>query len=204
VSSSASWGTMDGARLTRRSLGLAILLRSIPTEFAVRAGFDSGRATWRPERHGGVPAAGEPAVLFLPANTARQPVGVSVGIGSNRRRKSLQIQLVMASGGYRPGGRSRAKEFQQLVCDNCDWNRIADGRIAHRSNREPATAPVSLQNDLSEPQQTRSNADETRAKSTKLIDSPPLITVWLKVGLARLAGGDVLRERRVGNRSGRN
>jgi hypothetical protein len=78
-------------------------------------------------------------------------------------------------------GRSRAREFQQLVCDNCDWNRIANGRIAHAPNREPATAPVSHQNDLSEPQQTRSNADETRAKSTKLIDSPSLITVWLQV-----------------------
>jgi len=33
----------------------------------------------------GVPAAGEPAILFLPANTARQLVGISVGIGSNRR-----------------------------------------------------------------------------------------------------------------------
>jgi hypothetical protein len=78
-------------------------------------------------------------------------------------------------------GRSRARELQQLVCDNCDWNRTADGRIAHPSNRETATAPVSHQNDFSEPQQTRSNADETRAKSTKLIDSPPLITVWLQV-----------------------
>jgi hypothetical protein len=29
--------------------------------------------------------AGEPAILFLPANTARQLVGISVGIGSNRR-----------------------------------------------------------------------------------------------------------------------
>jgi hypothetical protein len=28
--------------------------------------------------------AGEPAILFLPAYTARRLVGISVGIGSNR------------------------------------------------------------------------------------------------------------------------
>jgi hypothetical protein len=50
-----------------------------------------------------VPAAGEPTVLFLPANAARQPVGISVGIGSNQRRKLLQIQMVIGLGGYRPG-----------------------------------------------------------------------------------------------------
>jgi hypothetical protein len=33
----------------------------------------------------GVPAAVEPAILFLPANTARHLVGISVGIGSHRR-----------------------------------------------------------------------------------------------------------------------
>jgi hypothetical protein len=33
----------------------------------------------------GVPAAGEPAVLFLPANTVRQLVGIFVGIGNNQR-----------------------------------------------------------------------------------------------------------------------
>jgi hypothetical protein len=33
----------------------------------------------------GAPAAVEPAILFLPANTTRQLVGISVGIGSNRR-----------------------------------------------------------------------------------------------------------------------
>jgi hypothetical protein len=30
------------------------------------------------------PAAVEPAILFMPANTARQLVGISVGTGSNR------------------------------------------------------------------------------------------------------------------------
>jgi hypothetical protein len=47
--------------------------------------------------------AGEPTVLFLPANAARQPAGISVGIGSNQRRKLLQIQMVIGLGGYRPG-----------------------------------------------------------------------------------------------------
>jgi hypothetical protein len=51
----------------------------------------------------GVPNAGKPAILFLPANTARHLVGISVGIGSHRRLKLLQIQMVMALGGYRPG-----------------------------------------------------------------------------------------------------
>jgi len=42
----------------------------------------------------GVPAAAGLAVLFLPANIARQFVGISVGIGRNRRQKLLQIQMV--------------------------------------------------------------------------------------------------------------
>jgi hypothetical protein len=37
------------------------------------------------ETASGVPAAVEPPDLFLPANTARHHVGISVGIGSNRR-----------------------------------------------------------------------------------------------------------------------
>jgi hypothetical protein len=51
----------------------------------------------------GVPAAWEPAILFLLANAVRQLVGISVGIGSNRRLKLLQIQLVMVLGDCRPG-----------------------------------------------------------------------------------------------------
>jgi hypothetical protein len=43
----------------------------------------------------------------LPANTARQLVGISVGIGSNRRRKLLQIQIVMELGGYGQGHQVR-------------------------------------------------------------------------------------------------
>jgi hypothetical protein len=55
------------------------------------------------ERHGARLLPGEPAVLFLPANTARQLVGISVGIGSNRRLKLFQNQLVMVVGDCRPG-----------------------------------------------------------------------------------------------------
>jgi hypothetical protein len=51
----------------------------------------------------GVPAAEELAVLFLRANTERHLVGISVGIGSNRRQKLFQIQLVMLLGDCRPG-----------------------------------------------------------------------------------------------------
>jgi hypothetical protein len=43
----------------------------------------------------GVPAAGEPFVLFLPANIALKFVGISVGIGHDRRRKLFHIQMVM-------------------------------------------------------------------------------------------------------------
>jgi hypothetical protein len=46
-------------------------------------------------RHEGVPVTGEPAVLFLPANTARHPVIIPVSIGSNTRRNLLQIQMVI-------------------------------------------------------------------------------------------------------------
>jgi hypothetical protein len=49
------------------------------------------------------PAAGEPVVLFLPANIAHQFVGISVGIDHDRRRKLLQIQMIMRLNGYRPG-----------------------------------------------------------------------------------------------------
>jgi hypothetical protein len=50
----------------------------------LRAGFDSGRAIVETGAAWGVPAAVEPAVLFLPAITARHLVGISVGIGSHR------------------------------------------------------------------------------------------------------------------------
>jgi hypothetical protein len=50
-----------------------------------------------------VPVAEEPAVLFLRANIERHLVGISVGIGSNWRRKLLQIQLIMVLGDCRPG-----------------------------------------------------------------------------------------------------
>lgn len=49
-----------------------------------------------------VPAAEEFADLFLRANTERHLVGISVGIGNNRRRKLFQIQLVMVLGNCRP------------------------------------------------------------------------------------------------------
>src|SRR5277367_3058529 len=65
---------------------------SIPVGAIVETG-----TTWA------VTAAEEPAVLFLPANTARYLVGISVGIGSSRRRKLPQLQLVMVLSDCRPG-----------------------------------------------------------------------------------------------------
>jgi hypothetical protein len=58
----------------------------------------------------GVPAAGEPFVLFLPANIAHQFVGISVGIGHDRRRKLLQIQMIMRLNGCRPGAPSATQD----------------------------------------------------------------------------------------------
>jgi len=50
-----------------------------------------------------VPAAEEPAVLFLRASTERHLVGIPVGIDSNWWRKFFQIQLVLVLGDCRPG-----------------------------------------------------------------------------------------------------
>jgi hypothetical protein len=43
------------------------------------------------------------AYFIFASYTARRLVGISVGIGSNRRRKLLYIQMVMAVVEYRPG-----------------------------------------------------------------------------------------------------
>ena len=51
----------------------------------------------------GVPAAVESAVLFLPTDTARHLVGISVGIDKRRRRNIMQIQSVMLLDDCRPG-----------------------------------------------------------------------------------------------------
>jgi hypothetical protein len=57
-------------------------LRSEPGSIPIGAIVETGTA-WA------VPAAEELAVLFLRANTKRHLVGISVGIGSNRRRNLL-------------------------------------------------------------------------------------------------------------------
>jgi hypothetical protein len=48
-------------------------------------------------------AAEEFALYFCELIPARHLVGISVGIGSNRRQKILQLQLVMVLGDCRPG-----------------------------------------------------------------------------------------------------
>jgi hypothetical protein len=73
---------------------------SEPSSIPVGAIVETGTA-W------GVPAAVEPAVLSLPAIIAHHFVGISVGIGCHLRRKLLQIQIVMALGGNRPGAPSQ-------------------------------------------------------------------------------------------------
>jgi hypothetical protein len=84
-------------RMTRPSLDLAILRQvdlgrdfeseqgSIPVEAIVETG-----TAWR-------------APIFFASYIARRLVGISVGIGSNRRRKLVYIQMVMAVVEYRPG-----------------------------------------------------------------------------------------------------
>jgi len=42
-------------------------------------------------------------LFYFVSYIARHLVGISVGIGSNRRRKLLYIQMVMAVVEYRPG-----------------------------------------------------------------------------------------------------
>ena len=69
-------------------------------------GFDSGRSGSGNLNGMGVPAAGEPVVLFLPANIARECVGIPVGIGRNRQSKLIYIQMVKWLIGYRPGAPS--------------------------------------------------------------------------------------------------
>jgi len=57
----------------------------------------------------------EPAILFLRANTKRHVVGISVGTGNKRRRKPLQIQLVMVLGDCRPGAPTYAASQLRLA-----------------------------------------------------------------------------------------
>jgi hypothetical protein len=74
----------------------------------------------------GVPAAWEPAILFLLANAVRQLVGISVGIGSNRRLKITSnsigygIRRLSAKGttlrpsGYAWHGHARARRVKRV------------------------------------------------------------------------------------------
>jgi hypothetical protein len=89
--------------MTRPALDLPILGQVDPAAISTRAGFDS---SWDDSgdrrRHGAFPLQGACCFIFA-SYTARQLVGISVGIGNNRRQKLLQIQMVMALGDYRPG-----------------------------------------------------------------------------------------------------
>jgi hypothetical protein len=56
----------------------------IPRDFELEPDSIPVGAIAQTEMASSAPASVEPAILFLPANTARQLVGISVGIGSSR------------------------------------------------------------------------------------------------------------------------
>jgi len=66
------------------------------------------------------------------------------------------------------------------------------GARSDRSSSEPPTAlphQFRTKNGLNETQRTRSKSNENAEKSTKPIDTPPLITAWLPVrGLPHIPG----------------
>ena len=80
-----------------------------------------------------------------------------------------------------------------VVCACCGGARLSrlgediTETLENARRRSPTVRTANLQphqfrttNDLTETQQTQSRADENGVKSTKLIDSLPLITVWLQ------------------------
>jgi hypothetical protein len=99
----ADRGSAHLASVSRPGNRVAARNRPSPRHFESESGSIPVGTLWRLERQGACPAAGEPAVLFLPANTARLLVGISVGIGNNRWQKLVLIQIVMVLIGCRPG-----------------------------------------------------------------------------------------------------
>ena len=98
-----------------------------------RSNFDPSRVRFQVDDCGDRSGMGrsllQGACCFIFASyTARQLVGISVGIGNKRRQKFIQIQRVMALGGYRPGtdhGAGSTRQFQQPVGVKCDRDRTA-------------------------------------------------------------------------------
>jgi hypothetical protein len=99
----------------------------------------------------------------------------------------------MVLGGYRPGAghgnasQENSSSWFAIVRPESNRRRSLESNSNAR-RRSPTVRTANLQphqfrtrNDLTETQQTQSRADENGAKSTKLIDSLPLITVRLQV-----------------------
>jgi hypothetical protein len=92
---------MDGVRVTGAALDLATLVRSIPPEIRSKPGSIPVGPIVEAEAACLLPGS----LLFYFCQPAQRVnfVGISVGIGNDRRQKLLYVQMVMAAGGYRPG-----------------------------------------------------------------------------------------------------
>jgi len=90
----------------------------------------------------GAPARRGACYFIFASYTARHLVGISVGIGSNLRRKSIYIQIVMALVGYRPGHQpSLAKRAQ-----GCPAEAFGEGGPCAASFGWPATFGFQISN----------------------------------------------------------
>jgi hypothetical protein len=98
-------------------------------------------------------------------------VGISVGIGSNRRRKLLQ--LVMVLGDCRPGaghGNASQENSSSLVRDKCDRNRTADARwnrIAMRGGDRPPSEPRTCDRTSFAPETTSKKCNKRNRRQMK-------------------------------------
>ena len=106
VSLSASWAHGWGSHDETHPRPCSITSGRSLRDFASNPGSIPAGAIVETGTAWAVTAAVEPAVLFLPANTPRHLVGISVGIGSSRRRKLMQLQPVMVLSDCRPGAPS--------------------------------------------------------------------------------------------------
>jgi hypothetical protein len=71
-------------------------------------------------------------LFYFASYIARHLVGISVGIGSNRRRKLLYIQMVMAVVEYRPGAPWRVRQYAVAFCGPSDKHRKTNATLRTR------------------------------------------------------------------------
>jgi hypothetical protein len=86
---------MDGVRMTRPALTRDSMLGRSVGNLESKPGSIPVGATVEIERHGRVPVLPENLLFYFCQLIPRQLVGISVGIGSDRRRKLLQLQMVI-------------------------------------------------------------------------------------------------------------